>query len=350
MTIVGGFVACIEFAIKVYDRLKRNRRRAVETELAKQLGSTLQISHLAIQNTLDRLRGLGHVFGGNNGMWHRAAEDRHLTRLAPSIQNLREAHGLIADLQTQLGFLALQTNLFMAPQLREHNATARRSTALTLNSFQPSTGHLLLTSPSMTSLHSLYAPSLAPSTTTALTSKPLVLGRTVFNVTRLCLHARHFRANTHTFEALTRRVAARPRPTWACTRCGTELTTAASSADHTNQLWIAPPGLLLAHCDGSGGIAALGSGGGGGGTGWACIWAIRDEFACGQNFADEGALLRHMRSFHVEMRGEGAGRAAAVDFPADLSTPNVANCGFGIRVGGREMRLGSVNFVVPAAR
>jgi hypothetical protein len=66
--IASGFVTCIQYANTIYDKVKRKRDLARVQRLAKQLGDTLQGGHIAIEAALDRLRGLGHVFGQGPGM------------------------------------------------------------------------------------------------------------------------------------------------------------------------------------------------------------------------------------------------------------------------------------------
>jgi hypothetical protein len=182
----------------------------------------------------------------------------------------------------------------------------------------------------------------APSILTipSVISQPLILGRTLFNVNNLCLNAIRYRDNTHSFHELTRPANHRPYSTWACTHCGAELTRVIlrllpPPSPPADNIWIDAAGMLQAHCHAGGA--------------WSCIWPVRDADACGSPFAGERALLEHMRRWHVELRGEGAARAAAVDWPADVTQPSAAECGFGVCVGGRAMREGSGNFVVPPA-
>ena len=84
------------------------------------------------------------------------------------------------------------------------------------------------------------------------------------------------------------------------------------------------------------------------GDGWACIWPVRDDDACGERFAGERALLEHMRQWHVGVEGEGVAAAAACGLSVTVMRTGAAECGYGVEMGGRGMREGSVNFVVPA--
>jgi hypothetical protein len=65
--IVAGFATCIDSAARLYDRVKKKREHARVQRLARQLGVTLQGGHVAIQDALDRLRGLGHGLGRGQG-------------------------------------------------------------------------------------------------------------------------------------------------------------------------------------------------------------------------------------------------------------------------------------------
>jgi hypothetical protein len=67
--IVSSFVTCFQYAQKLYDKAKERREHARVQRLAEQLGQTLQGGHIAIEAALERLRGLGHVFGGGNGAY-----------------------------------------------------------------------------------------------------------------------------------------------------------------------------------------------------------------------------------------------------------------------------------------
>jgi hypothetical protein len=271
-----------------------------------------------------------------------------LIQIGRSTPTLTEARTLIEDLQGQLRALASQNILFIAPELARHNATADRSRSLTLASLNQHTNPLMAASASMLSLPSMLSDGATPSVMTipAAISQPLILGRTFFNVHNLCRNAQRYRDNTHAFRELTVRVVApRPHPTWACAHCGAELTRvnlplAPPPSPPADRLWINAAGMLQAHCH---------AGGGGLSGGWACIWPVRDAAACRSPFAGERALLEHMRRWHVELRGAGDARAAAVDWPADGMRRVAGECGFGVEVGGRGMREGSANFVVPAA-
>jgi hypothetical protein len=233
----------------------------------------------------------------------------------------------------------LQNSPFIAPQLAHHNRTADRSRNLTLASLNQRTHPLLVPTPSMISLQTTFTDATAPGVPIALL-QPLTLGRIFFNTLNLCPNASRYRDNTHTFHDLTRRVVApRPTRTWACTHCGTELSRvdqplAPPPAPAADRLWVDAAGMLQAHRESGG---------------WACIWPIKDAGACGEPFAGERALLGHMRRWHVEVRGVGQARAAAVDWPADGVRRVARKCGFGVEIGGREMREGRNGFLVPAA-
>jgi hypothetical protein len=68
--IVASFATCLDFATKVYNREKNKRLAAkILVESAEQLLHTLQGGHTAIETALERLRGAGHIFGGNNGVY-----------------------------------------------------------------------------------------------------------------------------------------------------------------------------------------------------------------------------------------------------------------------------------------
>jgi hypothetical protein len=271
----------------------------------------------------------------------------------PPIQSLTEAKALIEALRIQLATIASQTGYFTAQDLVRHNATANRSRNLTLQSLQQQHAN-----PSLLSLQSTFTLDtaiVAPSILTLGSAVPhsLVIGR-YFNVQNLCRNARRYRDNTHTFEELTRPVEGRPHRAWACTYCGAELSRvnqplAPPPAPPADRLWINAAGMLQAHCHAGGGdpddAVAVGAPPGG----WACIWPVRDADACGSPFAGEHELLEHMRRWHVKLRGVGNTQAAAVDWTADGVWRSARECGFGVEVGGRGMREGRDNFVVPAA-
>jgi hypothetical protein len=235
-----------------------------------------------------------------------------------------------------------QTSFYTAQDLTRHNDTAHRSRNLTLDSL-PQRATALIASGSTLSLQSTLSSVTTASsilTIESVTSQPLVVGRIFFDAQGLCRNAKRYRANRGTFAQLTRPAAGpRPHPTWACAHCGAELSRASLPLTRPpcpagDRVFVDAIGLLQAHRRD--------------GDGWACIWPVRDDDACGERFAGERALLEHMRQWHVELRGEGVRRAAAVDWPADGVRTGAAECGYGVEMGGRGMREGSVNFVVPA--
>jgi hypothetical protein len=66
--ILSGFATCGQYATQLYGMIKQKRKQTKALRQAKQLGLSLQGSKSVIQDEIEKLRSLWHIFGPSRGV------------------------------------------------------------------------------------------------------------------------------------------------------------------------------------------------------------------------------------------------------------------------------------------
>jgi hypothetical protein len=247
------------------------------------------------------------------------------TAITESAQTaLWSAWSILTSLESQLRLLAVQQSSMSTIDFSRFQTMADQSQLIALDSLrQLSQGNA-----AFGSTISL----VAGSTMLAHSS---LSGRARLNAHNICETALLYRSNNCKFEDVTVPVASGGSPEWECKLCHRRIfrVTIMLSSNSADNIWIAPNGMLKAHCALEAGYSA----------GWTCIWqkASRD---CYLRFNSQRSLLKYMQICHLG--AITSGQDITIDWPADLRNRTTEKCGYGATIGSKRMQSGERSFIV----
>ena len=329
--ILSGVASCAKFAADIKEKRKA-KKVGDEINQADALGRSLRDYHSGLDGSYALLSTTGSVDSlGNRLAFLKDSEliDRQYvgsqTAMTESAQSaLWSAWSILASLESQLQLLAVQHNSMSTIDFSRFQTMADRSQSIALDSLrQLSQGNAA--SSSTISL-------VAGSTVSAQSG---LSGRARLNAHNICKTALLYRINNCKFEDVTVLVTGGRNPEWECKLCHMRIfqVTIMLSSNSADNIWIAPSGMLKAHCTLEAGHSA----------GWTCIWqkVSRD---CYLRFDSRRSLLKHMQTCHLGTITSG--QDITIDWPADSRNWTAKTCGYGATIGSKRMQNGERSFIV----
>lgn len=312
--ILGGIASCAKFAADIKEKRKA-KKVGDEINQADTLGRSLRGYRLGLEGSYASLL-------STTGSVDSLGSQTAITESAQTA--LWSAWSILASLESQLQLLAVQQNSMSTIDFSRFQIMADRSQSIALDSLrQLSQGNA-----ASGSTISLVAGSTV-STQSGLS------GRARLNAHNICETALLYRSNNCKFEDVTVLVTGGSNPEWKCKLCHMRIfrVTIMLSSNSADNIWIAPSGMLKAHCALEAGHSA----------GWTCIWqkVSRD---CYLRFESRRSLLKHMQTCHLG--AITSGQNITIDWPADSRNWTAETCGYGATIGSKRMQSGERSFIV----